>query len=185
MDLSGWLTIDAFVTLWVPCQVNRDEDNGAESCDVCPHSAFPSLTASALGFVRTYCLFHLWWKDGYFNLSALYALAASAAPVSLLTCSVCSQIMLNSLHKYEPRIHIVRVGGPQRMITSHSFPETQFIAVTAYQNEEVRSAGKRGCHYRDVSSSKACMLQSKIMDLLSHFLILPMLFFEAKYKKLN
>nr|XP_009942429.1 PREDICTED: brachyury protein [Opisthocomus hoazin] len=45
--------------------------------------------------------------------------------------------MLNSLHKYEPRIHIVRVGGPQRMITSHSFPETQFIAVTAYQNEEI------------------------------------------------
>lgn len=45
--------------------------------------------------------------------------------------------MLNSLHKYEPRIHIVRVGGPHRMITSHSFPETQFIAVTAYQNEEV------------------------------------------------
>lgn len=45
--------------------------------------------------------------------------------------------MLNSLHKYEPRIHIVRVGGPQRMISSHSFPETQFIAVTAYQNEEV------------------------------------------------
>ncbi|XP_064806044.1 T-box transcription factor T-like [Oncorhynchus masou masou] len=47
------------------------------------------------------------------------------------------QIMLNSLHKYEPRVHIVRVGGPQRMITSHSFPETQFIAVTAYQNEEI------------------------------------------------
>ncbi|XP_068597699.1 T-box transcription factor T [Brachionichthys hirsutus] len=47
------------------------------------------------------------------------------------------QVMLNSLHKYEPRIHIVRVGGPRRMITSHCFPETQFIAVTAYQNEEV------------------------------------------------
>ncbi|XP_038596881.1 T-box transcription factor T isoform X3 [Tachyglossus aculeatus] len=47
------------------------------------------------------------------------------------------QIMLNSLHKYEPRIHIVRVGSPQRMITSHAFPETQFIAVTAYQNEEI------------------------------------------------
>uniref|UniRef100_A0A3P9H009 T-box transcription factor T n=1 Tax=Oryzias latipes TaxID=8090 RepID=A0A3P9H009_ORYLA len=47
------------------------------------------------------------------------------------------QIMLNSLHKYEPRIHVVRVGGPRRMITSHSFPETQFIAVTAYQNEEI------------------------------------------------
>ncbi|CAJ1067792.1 T-box transcription factor T [Xyrichtys novacula] len=49
------------------------------------------------------------------------------------------QIMLNSLHKYEPRIHIVRVGGPRRMLTSHSFPETQFIAVTAYQNEEITS----------------------------------------------
>ncbi|ELW63302.1 Brachyury protein [Tupaia chinensis] len=47
------------------------------------------------------------------------------------------QIMLNSLHKYEPRIHIVRVGGPQRMVTSRCFPETQFIAVTAYQNEEI------------------------------------------------
>lgn len=57
------------------------------------------------------------------------------------------QIMLNSLHKYEPRIHIVRVGGPQRMITSHCFPETQFIAVTAYQNEEVRGhrGVRRGC----------------------------------------
>lgn len=45
--------------------------------------------------------------------------------------------MLNSLHKYEPRIHIVKVGGIQKMISSQSFPETQFIAVTAYQNEEV------------------------------------------------
>lgn len=70
-------------------------------------------------------------------------LAASATTLSLLTCSMCSQIMLNSLHKYEPRIHIVRVGGPQRMITSHSFPETQFIAVTAYQNEEVCTVGER------------------------------------------
>nr|CAB3226124.1 Brachyury [Phallusia mammillata] len=51
------------------------------------------------------------------------------------------QIMLNSLHKYEPRIHVVKVGGPeaQKMIATHSFPETQFIAVTAYQNEEVTS----------------------------------------------
>lgn len=47
------------------------------------------------------------------------------------------QIMLNSLHKYEPQVHIVRVGGPHRMVMNCSFPETQFIAVTAYQNEEV------------------------------------------------
>ncbi|XP_069744826.1 T-box transcription factor TBX19-like isoform X2 [Narcine bancroftii] len=47
------------------------------------------------------------------------------------------QVILNSLHKYKPQVHIVRVGGPHRMISNHSFPETQFIAVTAYQNEEV------------------------------------------------
>uniref|UniRef100_A0A8D0GTU8 T-box transcription factor 19 n=1 Tax=Sphenodon punctatus TaxID=8508 RepID=A0A8D0GTU8_SPHPU len=47
------------------------------------------------------------------------------------------QIMLNSLHKYEPQIHIVCVGGPHRMVMNCSFPETQFIAVTAYQNEEI------------------------------------------------
>ncbi|KAM7336198.1 hypothetical protein ACRRTK_004691 [Alexandromys fortis] len=47
------------------------------------------------------------------------------------------QIMLNSLHKYEPQVHVVRVGGAHRMVTNCSFPETQFIAVTAYQNEEI------------------------------------------------
>ncbi|XP_069493458.1 T-box transcription factor TBX19 [Ambystoma mexicanum] len=47
------------------------------------------------------------------------------------------QIMLNSLHKYEPQIHIVRVGELHRMVMNCSFPETQFIAVTAYQNEEI------------------------------------------------
>jgi brachyury protein len=63
--------------------------------------------------------------------------------------------MLHSLHKYEPRVHIVRVGtdppvSPEALIRSGSggfgngrststsrLPETQFIAVTAYQNEEV------------------------------------------------
>ncbi|XP_036756163.2 T-box transcription factor TBX19 isoform X3 [Manis pentadactyla] len=47
------------------------------------------------------------------------------------------QIMLNSLHKYEPQVHIVRVGGAHRMVMNRAFPETQFIAVTAYQNEEI------------------------------------------------
>jgi brachyury protein len=60
--------------------------------------------------------------------------------------------MLHSLHKYEPRVHIVRVGteppvSPETLIrnpsynrcTTHPLPETQFIAVTAYQNEEVRT----------------------------------------------
>ncbi|XP_053680168.1 T-related protein [Anopheles nili] len=52
------------------------------------------------------------------------------------------QIMLNSLHKYEPRVHLVQVvsdARDQRNVHTYPFPETQFIAVTAYQNEEVTS----------------------------------------------
>lgn len=47
--------------------------------------------------------------------------------------------MLNSLHKYEPQLHIVCVGSRHRLVSNISFKETQFIAVTAYQNEEVTS----------------------------------------------
>uniref|UniRef100_UPI003AAC994C T-box transcription factor TBX19-like n=1 Tax=Centroberyx gerrardi TaxID=166262 RepID=UPI003AAC994C len=45
--------------------------------------------------------------------------------------------MLNSLHKYEPQLHIVCVGSRHRLVSNVSFKETQFIAVTAYQNEEI------------------------------------------------
>uniref|UniRef100_A0A672YCQ2 T-box domain-containing protein n=1 Tax=Sphaeramia orbicularis TaxID=375764 RepID=A0A672YCQ2_9TELE len=47
------------------------------------------------------------------------------------------QILLNSLHKYEPQLHIVCVGSRHRLVSNVSFSETQFIAVTAYQNEEI------------------------------------------------
>ncbi|KAK5890988.1 hypothetical protein CgunFtcFv8_018286 [Champsocephalus gunnari] len=47
------------------------------------------------------------------------------------------QMMLNSLHKYEPQLHIVCVGSLHRLVSNVSFRETQFIAVTAYQNEEI------------------------------------------------
>ena len=50
------------------------------------------------------------------------------------------QVVLNSLHKYEPRVHIRRVETrmpDHTEVLTFPFPETQFIAVTAYQNEEV------------------------------------------------
>lgn len=50
--------------------------------------------------------------------------------------------MLNSLHKYAPRIHIVKVGNGEKIVSTYSFAETEFIAVTAYQNEEVRKIRK-------------------------------------------
>ncbi|CAF0945378.1 unnamed protein product [Brachionus calyciflorus] len=50
------------------------------------------------------------------------------------------QIQLNSLHKYEPRIIIYKLNSNLReKIAEASFSETQFIAVTAYQNEEITS----------------------------------------------
>ena len=51
-----------------------------------------------------------------------------------INCFIILQIMLNSLHKYEARVHIVRVGTDERRVLSYAFPETQFIAVTASQN---------------------------------------------------
>ncbi len=54
-------------------------------------------------------------------------------------------IVLQSLHKYQPRLHIVEVTedgvediSSDMKTQSFNFPETQFIAVTAYQNTDVR-----------------------------------------------
>lgn len=54
-------------------------------------------------------------------------------------------IVLQSLHKYQPRLHIVEVteDGVEDMSNeartqTFTFPENQFIAVTAYQNTDVR-----------------------------------------------
>lgn len=79
----------------------------------------------------------------------------AAGPPSLPLPLLAQQIMLNSLHKYEPQVHIVRVGGAHRMVTNCAFPETQFIAVTAYQNEEVsvlRVPGDGGWHLLGIAA---------------------------------
>lgn len=55
-------------------------------------------------------------------------------------------VVLQSLHKYQPRLHVVEVNEdgtedtsqPGRVQT-YTFTETQFIAVTAYQNTDVRA----------------------------------------------
>ncbi len=54
------------------------------------------------------------------------------------------------MHKYQPRIHIVKqeksrddkmnISLDQKIsdrFSTHIFPETQFMAVTAYQNQQV------------------------------------------------
>ena len=51
------------------------------------------------------------------------------------------QTILNSMHKYQPRFHLVRATDimklPYSTFKTYVFKETQFIAVTAYQNEKV------------------------------------------------
>lgn len=55
------------------------------------------------------------------------------------------QIVLNSMHRYQPRIHLVKWrdhGSPivdleAEQFRSFVFPETVFTAVTAYQNQLV------------------------------------------------
>ncbi|CAF0907800.1 unnamed protein product [Rotaria sp. Silwood1] len=52
-----------------------------------------------------------------------------------------SYTILNSMHKYQPRLHIVKTNDlikiPWSPIKTFIFKETQFIAVTAYQNEKI------------------------------------------------
>jgi T-box protein 1 len=55
------------------------------------------------------------------------------------------QIILNSMHRYQPRFHVVYIP-PKSELTDTAlteefktfiFPETRFTAVTAYQNHRV------------------------------------------------
>ncbi|UJR27075.1 hypothetical protein I4U23_008377 [Adineta vaga] len=52
-----------------------------------------------------------------------------------------SYTILNSMHRYQPRLHIVKTNDlikiPWSPIKTFIFKETQFIAVTAYQNEKI------------------------------------------------
>ncbi|KAK7448743.1 hypothetical protein BaRGS_00040083, partial [Batillaria attramentaria] len=49
--------------------------------------------------------------------------------------------ILNSMHKYQPRFHLVRANDilklPYSAFRTFVFKETEFIAVTAYQNEKI------------------------------------------------
>ena len=62
------------------------------------------------------------------------------------------------MHRYQPRVHVIEVSSyghvDHRTVYTHAFPETEFVAVTAYQNTDV-------C---DVSSFYAKMKKSAQRD---------------------
>lgn len=62
---------------------------------------------------------------------------------------VWQMIVLQSLHKYQPRLHVTEAkqgeleeAHPSLCTQTFTFPETQFIAVTAYQNADVSLHGE-------------------------------------------
>jgi len=87
------------------------------------------------------------------------------------------QTILNSMHKYQPRFHLVRANDilklPYSTFRSYVFKETEFIAVTAYQNEKVRSdhrvssrawisertLGRIEAIFRGIERNAACVLR--------------------------
>ena len=59
------------------------------------------------------------------------------------------------MHRYQPRIHVVEANDIKWLqfasFTTVSFPETTFMAVTAYQNDQVFTISSAGdCHWRGI-----------------------------------
>lgn len=70
--------------------------------------------------------------------------------------SLLLQLILNSMHKYQPRIHIVKTKNDKDIcvnqkigdqFSTHIFPETQFMAVTAYQNQQVCNSSNTTAYF--------------------------------------
>ncbi|KAA0201060.1 hypothetical protein HAZT_HAZT006477 [Hyalella azteca] len=86
------------------------------------------------------------------------------------------QTILNSMHKYQPRFHLVRANDilklPYSTFRTYVFKETEFLAVTAYQNEKITQlkidynpfakgfrdtgAGKREKNFSHLYSTRIC-----------------------------
>ncbi|XP_058477686.1 T-box transcription factor TBX6 [Solea solea] len=94
-------------------------------------------------------------------------------------------IILHSLHRYQPRIHVIEArdvlrwgGGQQR---SFVFPETQFITVTAYQNNKItelkisanpfakgfREDGMNSKKQRDVRQKRKMSVLTETLDIVN------------------
>ncbi|KAG7223082.1 hypothetical protein INR49_015841 [Caranx melampygus] len=76
--------------------------------------------------------------------AAEYVLLMDFIPLTNNLLDDNGHIILNSMHRYQPRFHVVYVDpGPNshlnayRNFCSFSFPETRFMAVTAYQNHRI------------------------------------------------
>lgn len=88
------------------------------------------------------------------------------------------------MHKYQPRFHLVRANDilklPYSTFRTYVFKETEFIAVTAYQNEKVDD-------YISISSSskakwpKKSQMKISLFVFYSHFLFAKLTTFLSFY----
>lgn len=88
-------------------------------------------------------------------------------------------IILNSMHKYQPRLHIVKAdenngfGSKNTAFCTHVFHETSFISVTSYQNHKItqlkieNNPFAKGFRGSEESDLRASCLQSKEYPLIS------------------
>nr|XP_046159922.1 uncharacterized protein LOC123998805 [Oncorhynchus gorbuscha] len=109
-------------------------------------SLFPQANCPALGERWMQCPVsfhkqtHLPWERG--------GCSAKSLSTSKLTNTLNSNslVVLHSMHKYQPCLHIVLSPDPHSPLSGDylhfTFPEAAFIAVTAYQNSEVQRKGR-------------------------------------------
>uniref|UniRef100_A0A8C6VMI5 T-box transcription factor 4 n=1 Tax=Naja naja TaxID=35670 RepID=A0A8C6VMI5_NAJNA len=88
-------------------------------------------------------------------------------------------IILNSMHKYQPRLHIVKAdennafGSKNTAFCTHVFPETSFISVTSYQNHKItqlkieNNPFAKGFRGSDDTDLRVARLQSKEYPVIS------------------
>ncbi|RXM92366.1 T-box transcription factor TBX4 [Acipenser ruthenus] len=88
-------------------------------------------------------------------------------------------IILNSMHKYQPRLHIVKAdenngfGSKNTAFCTHVFHETSFISVTSYQNHKItqlkieNNPFAKGFRGSEESDLRASCLQSKEYPVIS------------------
>lgn len=93
------------------------------------------------------------WKTKK-NQTTLESFLAGLPPLGGAQPASPPQIILQSMHKYKPRVHIIAQDSrfdlaqiqslPAEGVQTFSFQETEFTTVTAYQNQQVPGTGRCG-----------------------------------------
>ncbi|CAJ0578540.1 unnamed protein product, partial [Mesorhabditis spiculigera] len=83
-------------------------------------------------------------------------------------------IIVNSMHKYRPRIQVIKHGAEEKRAL-FSFEETTFVAVTAYQNHRItslkieRNPFAKGFRDGDVDELKQINIFTPLLTLIKNF----------------